>query len=131
MKMLFMGYLFYCVFSVSIILFFWYSLTLDVTKQFASVIINYSNRYAVFGLFSKEKSTCNKQVLLAGLAGFEPTGDGVKVRCLTAWRQPNIYITLELYHIGKFMSINKILIICKKLQPIFSFNSFKFFANWF
>ncbi len=27
---------------------------------------------------------------LAGLAGFEPTGDGVKVRCLTAWRQPNI-----------------------------------------
>ena len=27
---------------------------------------------------------------MAGLAGFEPTGDGVKVRCLTAWRQPNI-----------------------------------------
>ena len=27
---------------------------------------------------------------LAGPAGFEPTGDGVKVRCLTAWRRPNI-----------------------------------------
>ena len=26
---------------------------------------------------------------LAGLAGFEPTNDGVKVHCLTAWRQPN------------------------------------------
>jgi hypothetical protein len=23
---------------------------------------------------------------MAGLAGFEPTNDGVKVRCLTAWR---------------------------------------------
>ncbi len=23
---------------------------------------------------------------LAGLAGFEPTHDGIKIRCLTAWR---------------------------------------------
>ena len=28
-------------------------------------------------------------LFVAGLAGFEPTDDGVKVRCLTAWRQPN------------------------------------------
>ena len=27
---------------------------------------------------------------LAGPAGFEPTDDGVKVRCLTAWRRPII-----------------------------------------
>ena len=27
---------------------------------------------------------------LAGEAGFEPTHDGVKVRCLTAWLLPNI-----------------------------------------
>src|SRR6185312_12939194 len=27
---------------------------------------------------------------MAGLAGFEPTNDGVKVRCLTAWLYPNI-----------------------------------------
>ena len=32
----------------------------------------------------------NEVFLLAGLAGFGPTGDGVKVRYLTAWRQPNI-----------------------------------------
>ena len=32
---------------------------------------------------------------LAGLAGFEPTGDGVKVRCLTAWRQPNLFLLWE------------------------------------
>ena len=25
---------------------------------------------------------------LAGMAGFEPTNDGVKVRCLTAWLHP-------------------------------------------
>ena len=27
---------------------------------------------------------------LAGDTGFEPVNDGVKVRCLTAWRIPNI-----------------------------------------
>ena len=26
---------------------------------------------------------------MAGVAGFEPTNDGVKVRCLTAWLHPN------------------------------------------
>ena len=26
---------------------------------------------------------------MAGVAGFEPTNDGVRVRCLTAWRHPN------------------------------------------
>ncbi len=25
---------------------------------------------------------------MAGMAGFEPTNDGVKVRCLTAWLHP-------------------------------------------
>lgn len=25
---------------------------------------------------------------MAGMAGFEPANDGVKVRCLTAWLQP-------------------------------------------
>ena len=29
---------------------------------------------------------------MAGLAGFEPTHDGTKTRCLTTWRQPNISI---------------------------------------
>ncbi len=27
---------------------------------------------------------------MAGLPGFEPGYDGIKTRCLTAWRQPNI-----------------------------------------
>lgn len=29
-------------------------------------------------------------LIMAGPAGFEPTDDGVKVRCLTAWRRPII-----------------------------------------
>ena len=27
---------------------------------------------------------------MAGLVGFEPTHDGVRIHCLTAWRQPKI-----------------------------------------
>ena len=27
--------------------------------------------------------------ILAGVAGFEPTDAGIKIRCLTAWRHPN------------------------------------------
>ena len=30
---------------------------------------------------------------MAGLAGFEPTNDGIKNRCLTTWRQPNAVLT--------------------------------------
>ena len=32
---------------------------------------------------------------LAGVAGLEPTHDGVKVRCLTAWLYPLVYIDLK------------------------------------
>ena len=32
-------------------------------------------------------------VSVAGVAGFEPTNDGVRVRCLTAWRHPNVQLT--------------------------------------
>ncbi len=33
---------------------------------------------------------------MAGVAGFEPAHDGIKTRCLTAWRHPNV-IT-QYYH---------------------------------
>ena len=29
---------------------------------------------------------------MAGVAGLEPTDDGVKVRCLTAWLYPIVYL---------------------------------------
>ena len=38
-------------------------------------------------LLLRTKSNLCK-ILLAGAEGFEPTHDGVKVRCLTAWRRP-------------------------------------------
>ena len=40
-----------------------------------------------------EKSTSALQMyfFLAGVVGFEPTDDGVRVRSLTAWRHPNIF----------------------------------------
>ena len=30
-----------------------------------------------------------RQERMAGVAGFEPTHDGIRIRCLTAWRHPN------------------------------------------
>ncbi len=34
---------------------------------------------------------------MAGLAGFEPAHDGIKTRCLTAWRQPiKVILTIRL-----------------------------------
>ena len=29
--------------------------------------------------------------LLARVVGFEPTDDGIRIRCLTTWRYPNVY----------------------------------------
>ena len=34
-------------------------------------------------------------VVLAGVAGFEPTNDGIKIRCLTAWRHPYEYFVFS------------------------------------
>ena len=42
---------------------------------------------------AKSKNPLNRSdredLRLAGIAGFEPTSDGVKVRCLTAWLYPS------------------------------------------
>ena len=38
---------------------------------------------------------CNCFLLdLAGAVGIEPTHDGIKTRCLTAWRRPNKFLNL-------------------------------------
>ncbi|CAN2254571.1 hypothetical protein STZ1_40357 [Bacillus subtilis] len=36
-------------------------------------------------ILKRKKDTFWSKVSVTGLAGFEPTHDGVKVRCLTAW----------------------------------------------
>ena len=35
-----------------------------------------------------KKRTIKNRSFLAGVAGFEPTNNGVRGRCLTAWRYP-------------------------------------------
>ena len=35
------------------------------------------------------KSKTHSKLYMAGVAGFEPTNDGIKNRCLTTWRHPN------------------------------------------
>ena len=41
-------------------------------------------------------SWANESYKLAGVKGFEPLNDGVRVRCLTAWRYPYIYKGINL-----------------------------------
>ena len=48
---------------------------------------------------SNKKTSTREVFLLAGLAGFEPTNDGIKNRCLTTWRQPNFSLVIVfIYH---------------------------------
>ena len=53
-------------------------------------------------------------LLLAGVAGFEPTHDGIKTRCLTAWLHPIILSKLIMVNIVK---------VHKKVSP-FTWNFF-------
>ncbi len=68
---------------------------------------------------SNKKTSAREVLLLAGLAGFEPTNAGIKNRCLTTWRQPNFHWHLLLYSIfqkkaSTFFKNNKILYILIK-----------------
>lgn len=36
------------------------------------------------------------RAILAGVAGFEPTNTGIKIRCLTAWRYPIVIVGREM-----------------------------------
>jgi len=40
----------------------------------------------------KPLSPDGERGFLAGVEGFEPSDDGVRVRCLTAWRHPNVLL---------------------------------------
>ena len=40
-------------------------------------------------VFTQKKSDLNRSLRTTGVAGFEPTHEGVKVPCLTAWLYPN------------------------------------------
>lgn len=59
-------------------------------------------------LYSKKanKKSLDKQDFLAGIAGFEPTDDGVRVRSLTVWRYP--YVTNECDYTTKFLKLQEL-----------------------
>ena len=59
----------------------------------------------IFSLINKKASDFSLALSLymAGVAGFEPTHNGVKVRCLTAWRHPNILRLKKAYWLYYFM----------------------------
>ena len=57
-----------------------------------------------FQQYKKPRKFNNRKALvLAGLAGFEPTNARVKVWCLTAWRQPIIMRGVSRAHLGWIM----------------------------
>ena len=45
-------------------------------------------------LVDEDKLMKDSQKNLAGMAGFEPANDGIKTRCLTAWRHPNCIVVI-------------------------------------
>ncbi len=54
---------------------------------------------------TNEKSESEALGFLAGVAGFEPTNEGVKVPCLTAWLYPFNLSAQLVYHIFSLVSI--------------------------
>ena len=54
---------------------------------------------------------------MAGMAGFEPTHNGVKVRCLTAWRHPNFHCLYSITKKNNFVNTKK---DCKQIYFVYS-----------
>ena len=48
-------------------------------------------------VWANESNTKGKTFCMAGVAGFEPTHDGIKIRCLTAWRHPYVFMLIILW----------------------------------
>ena len=46
---------------------------------------------------------------MAGVAGFEPTNDGIKNRCLTTWRHPNHLMDVK-YSITDYLKKQEVFI---------------------
>ena len=89
--------------------------------------------------------------IMAGVAGFEPTHNGVKVRCLTAWRHPKKMVGIARFELAAPCSqgrcatglryIPTYILIPRYYSPFFLFcqaifytftiksNSFKVFSN--
>ena len=73
------------------------------------------------GIESKKiRSPLPDFLIRIGVEGFEPPGDGVRVRCLTAWRHPSVFAALvwtayTVYH--RFCILSSV--FSKKIKNIF------------
>ena len=52
---------------------------------------------------------------MAGVGGFEPPHDGIKTRCLTAWRYPSNLDLNEAFTIAQFLELSSRVIRCEPL----------------
>ena len=64
------------------------ALPTELPRHYWSTRLDLNQRY--YRSCSPTLSTTQARVQMAGMAGFEPANVGVKGRCLTAWRHPNI-----------------------------------------
>ena len=71
---------------------------------------------------NNELTFCQLIIFLAGVEGFEPPDDGVRVRSLTAWRYPNMSATNTLCNFKQ----NYIITFCLFFQ-VFYTHLLKFF----
>ena len=62
--------------------------------------------------------------LVVGVEGFEPSNNGVRVRCLTAWRHPSLFCMLLLSQLYYYITNE---IICQAFSQLF-FKKIRFFS---
>ena len=66
---------------------------------------------------------------MASVAGFEPAGDGVRIRCLTAWRYPNnVY---SIYFLNKIVNAMRNLFVWLKVLNIHTTIEFLFSYSFY
>ena len=80
-----------------------YYLIFFIFDIIAHILFLYNTIYRTI-LFFINKKTRNfflvEFFIMAGVAGFEPTHNGVKVRCLTAWRHPKKMVGIARFELA-------------------------------
>ena len=57
--------------------------------------------------------------LMVGDEGFEPPSGGVKVRCLTTWRIPNIWVSKECFYSAPYFLARVLYVLFKNVKKLF------------
>ena len=65
----------------------------------------------------------NHLILMVGDEGFEPPSGGVKVRCLTTWRIPNVWVSKECFYSAPYFLARVLYVLFKNVKKLFSINT--------